>query len=130
MNIKKNYCTLVVEQATTNVPGFSPVYALFLERVTLDQCSQSLINNYGRIIANISLHFNRVPHVISVEEINSYLYRMTVRENQSISYFKHMIYALRHWFVCLTWIPKPLRCRVSAGKRNCLSCFRNRNVKH
>jgi site-specific recombinase XerD len=78
--------------------GFRSEYAKFLERVTLDQCSQSLICNYSRSIASIALHFNRVPHEISVEEINSYLYRMTVHENQSISYFKHMIYALRHWF--------------------------------
>jgi len=66
--------------------------------VTIDQSSKSLITNYSRSIAAIALHFNRVPHEISVEEINSYLYRMTVHEKQSLSYFKQAVYGLRHWF--------------------------------
>lgn len=57
-----------------------------------------MITNYSRSIASIALHFNRVPHEVSVEEINSYLYRMTVHEKQSISYFKQAVYGLRHWY--------------------------------
>lgn len=73
-------------------------YQKFKERVTIDQNSKSMITNYSRSIAQIALHFNRVPHEISVDEINSYLYRMTVHEKQSISYFKQAVYGLRHWF--------------------------------
>lgn len=57
-----------------------------------------MITNYSRSIAAVALHFNRVPHQISVEEINSYLYRITVHEKQSHSYFKQAVYGLRHWF--------------------------------
>lgn len=94
---KENYNTLL-NQAKTNVLGFKASYSRFIERVTIDQCSKSLISNYSRSIASIALHFNRVPHEISVDEINSYLYRITVHEKLSISYFKHAVYALRHWF--------------------------------
>lgn len=94
---KKQYNT-IVSQAKTNVVGFSATYSKFIERVTIDQNSKSMIVNYSRSIATIALHFNRVPHEISVEEINSYLYRMTCHEKQSLSYFKQAVYGLRHWF--------------------------------
>lgn len=94
---KENYNTLL-NQAKTNVVGFKEAYCKFIERVTIDQCSASLISNYSRSIATIALHFNRVPHQISVDEINSYLYRITVHDKLSISYFKQAVYGLRHWF--------------------------------
>jgi integrase/recombinase XerD len=94
---KENYNTLL-NQAKTNVLGFKEAYSKFIERVTIDQCSASLISNYSRSIATIALHFNRVPHEISVDEINSYLYRITVHDKLSISYFKQAVYGLRHWF--------------------------------
>lgn len=94
---KKSYNT-IVSQAKTNVIGFASSYSKFIEKVTIDQCSKSMITNYSRSIAAIALHFNRVPHDVSVEEINSYLYRMTVHEKQSASYFKQAVYGLRHWF--------------------------------
>lgn len=94
---KENYNTLL-NQAKSNVVGFREAYSKFIERVTIDQCSASLISNYSRSIATIALHFNRVPHQISVDEINSYLYSITVHEKLSISYFKQAVYGLRHWF--------------------------------
>lgn len=94
---KENYNTLL-NQAKSNVVGFREAYSKFIERVTIDQCSASLISNYSRSIAIIALHFNLVPHEISVDEINSYLYRITVHEKLSISYFKQAVYGLRHWF--------------------------------
>jgi integrase/recombinase XerD len=94
---KRPYTTLLVK-AKINVPGFASAYARFLERVTIDQNSKSMIVNYSRSLAAVALHFNRAPQEISVDEINSYLYRMTVHEKQSPSYFKHAVYGLRHWF--------------------------------
>jgi site-specific recombinase XerD len=87
-----------VQQAKQHVIGFAVSYQKFIERVTIDQNSKSMIINYSRSIASIALHFNRVPHQISTEEINGYLYRMTQQEGQSLSYFKQAVYGLRHWF--------------------------------
>ena len=88
----------ILAKAKDMVPGFKESYQLFLERVTIDQNSKSTISNYSRSIAQVAMHFGIVPHKISVEEINSYLYRMSVHEKQSESYFKFAIYGLRHWF--------------------------------
>lgn len=96
-NHKRRYNT-IVSQAKQNVVGFSAAYLKFIERVSIDQNSKSMITNYSRSIAAIALHFNRVPHQIGVDEINSYLYRMTAVEKQSVSYFKQAVYGLRHWF--------------------------------
>jgi integrase/recombinase XerD len=98
MSFKKEDYNTLLNQAKTNVVGFKAAYSKFIERVTIDQCSASLISNYSRSIATIALHFNRVPHQISVDEINSYLYRITVHDKLSISYFKQAVYGLRHWF--------------------------------
>jgi len=98
MSFKKEDYNTLLNQAKSNVVGFRDAYSKFIERVTIDQCSASLISNYSRSIATIALHFNRVPHQISVDEINSYLYRITVHDKLSISYFKQAVYGLRHWF--------------------------------
>ena len=98
MNNKKRKYNTIVSQAKQNVVGFTASYTKFIERVSIDQNSKSMITNYSRSIAAVALHFNRVPHQISVDEINSYLYRMTAVEKQSISYFKQAVYGLRHWF--------------------------------
>jgi len=94
---KENYYT-VVDRAHDLVPEFRQNFAQFVERVTIDQCSKSLITNYGRNLAYLALHFGRVPHLVSVDEINTYLYRLTVHEKFSISYFKQTVFGLRYWF--------------------------------
>lgn len=98
MSFKKKEYYTIVEQAKDNVPGFRDAFSKFLERVTIDQNSKSMISNYSRSIAHVAIHFGRVPHSISVEEINSYLYRMSVHEKLSASYFKQAVFGLRHWF--------------------------------
>ena len=133
------YNTLV-QQAKTNVLGFSISYAKFIERVTIDQASKSMITNYSRSIAAIALHFNRVPHQVSVEEINSYLYRMTIHEKQSISYFKQAVYGLRHWFrlfdmeekaIQMPSIKKENKLPVVLSKKECKELFKApRLLKH
>ncbi len=96
-NKKRSYTTYVAK-AKSLVPGFRNDYQLFVERVSIDQKSKSLVCNYGRSLAAVALHFQQSPHHLSVEEINGYLYRCTQQEGLSLSYFKHTVYALRHWF--------------------------------
>ena len=78
--IKKEYNT-IVSQAKKGVPGFANAYAKFIEKVTINQSSKSLIVNYSRSLAYVALHFSRCPHQVSVEELNGYLYRMMVHES-------------------------------------------------
>lgn len=136
---KKVYNTLV-SQAKTNVPGFSAAYAKFHERVTIDQNSKSMIVNYSRSLAAIALHFNRPPQEISVDEINSYLYRMTVHEKLSPSYFKQAVYGLRHWFrlfkmeekaIQMPSLRKEEKLPVVLSQQECIELFKApRSFKH
>lgn len=140
MSYQKRDYTTYVAKAKKNVVGFSAAYQKFTERVTIDQNSKSMIINYGRSIAAIALHFNRVPHEISVDEINSYLYRMTTHEQQSISYFKQAVYGLRHWFrlfgmeektIQMPSIKKEAKLPVVLSKEECKALFKApRLLKH
>lgn len=136
---KRQYNT-VVSQAKKGVPGFAEAYAKFNERVTIDQNSKSLIVNYSRSVAYIALHFNRVPHAVSVDEINSYLYRISVHEQCSITYFKHAVFALRYWFrlfgmedkaIQMPSIKKEKKLPVVLSKQECKVLFKApRMLKH
>ena len=94
---KKDYYT-TLQKAKDIVPGFREAFSRFEEQVTINQSSKSLITNYGRNLAHLALHFGQVPHEVSVEEINSYLYRLTVHEQFSESFFKQTVFGLRYWF--------------------------------
>lgn len=91
------YTTTLVK-AKTLVPGFKEAFSRFEERLVLDRCSKSMFSNYSRNLAHLALHFGRVPHAVSVDEINTYLYRLTVHENYSVSFFKQTVFGLRFWF--------------------------------
>ncbi len=99
-----------------------------------------MITNYSRSISAIALHFNRVPHQVSVDEINGYLYGMTQHENQSLSYFKQAVYGLRHWFrlfgmeekaIQMPSIKKEEKLPVVLSKQECKELFKApRWLKH
>jgi len=139
MTIKKEYNT-IVSQAKKGVPGFAIAYAKFIEKVTINQSSKSLIVNYGRSLAYAALHFGRCPHLVSVEELNSYLYRMMVHENCSITYFKHAVFALRYWFrlhdmeekaIQMPPVKKDKKLPVVLSKQECRELFKApRSLKH
>ena len=98
MSFKKNdYCTLV-QQASDGVPGFRQAYQQFVEHAVIHQKSESLVTNYSRNIAQLALHFGIVPHQVSTDEINTYLYRISVHEGKSEGYFKQTVHGLRYWF--------------------------------
>lgn len=98
MSFKKNDYYTLVQQACDTVPDFKLHYYQFIEKATLAQNSESLISNYSRCIAQVALHFNRVPHAITTDELNSYLYRLCVHDGKSEGYFKQAVYGLRYWF--------------------------------
>ncbi len=136
---KRQYNT-VVSQAKKGVPGFAIAFGKFIEKVTINQCSKSLIVNYSRSLAVIAIHFNRPPQLISVEEINSYLYRMMVHQQCSLTYFKHSVYALRFWFrlfdmegkaIQMPPIKKEKKLPVVLSKQECKELFKApRTLKH
>ena len=51
----------VVAQSQNIVPGFREGYRRFEQQVVLRGLSQGLLENYGRNVAHLSLHFGRCP---------------------------------------------------------------------
>lgn len=136
---KENYYTTLAK-AKDLVPGFRAAYSKFEERVHIDQNSKSTITNYSRNLAHLALHFGRVPHEVSLEEINAYLYRLTVHENFSISFFKQTVFGLRYWFRLFEMDDKALQMPVIKknntlptvlSKEECRELFKaSRSFKH
>lgn len=136
---KKQYTT-ILSQANKGVPGFAPAYGKFIEKTTLAQSSKGLIVNYSRSLAYIALHFSRVPHQVSVEEINAYLYSMMAHQKCSLTYFKHAVFALRYWFrlfdmedkaIQMPPIKKEKKLPVVLSRQECRELFKApSNLKH
>jgi site-specific recombinase XerD len=137
--VKRQYNT-ILSQAKKGVPGFANAYGKFIQKVTIDQNSKSLIVNYSRSLAYISLHFSRPPHLVSVDEINAYLYSMMVHQNSSVTYFKHAVFALRYWFrlfdmedkaIQMPPIKKETTLPVVLSRQECKELFKApRTLKH
>mgnify|MGYP001615643289 CR=1 FL=1 len=127
-------------QAQTIVPGFKEAYQKFVERITIDQNSKSLITNYSRNLAQLALDMGKVPHQISVDQINVYLYRLSTHEQRSISYFKQTVYGLRYWFrlfnmeghaLKMPSIKKTFTLPIVLSKEECKALFKApRTLKH
>jgi hypothetical protein len=97
--MKKRIEPTLVEKAIEAVSGFELVFKKLSQQVTLRGQSQSTLNNYICCIANISLHFLRLPEQISDDEINEYLTVMALNpKSPSRSNFKQAVYGLRYYF--------------------------------
>jgi site-specific recombinase XerD len=89
----------LVEKAIQSVDGFEKVYKLLQQQVTLRGQSRSTLENYIRRIALISLHFGRLPELLTDDEINEYLTALALSgKSPSRSSFKHAVYGLRYYF--------------------------------
>jgi site-specific recombinase XerD len=91
-----------------------------------------MISNYSRCIASTALHFNRLPHFLTIEEINSFLYEIKVKDYFSASHFKMTIYALRYWFrlfgmeekaIAMPQVRRSNKLPVVLSKRECRELF-------
>jgi len=97
--MRKKTSLTIVERAIIAVPEFEEVVKKLSQQVTLRGQSKSTLDNYIRRIALITLHFNRLPHEISEDEINEYLVGLARDpKSPSRSSFKHMVYGLRYYF--------------------------------
>ena len=89
----------IVEQACHNIPGFRKFYDELRQKIVLSGQSVSTLTNYGHNIAQISLHFRKLPQNISEKEINRYLAELARNsKTPSLSQFKHTIYGLRYCY--------------------------------
>jgi integrase/recombinase XerD len=89
----------LLQKAFSSIDGFEHVYQKLQQQVILRGQSPSTLNNYIRCIANISLHFGRLPENICDNEINEYLTTLALNpKSPSRSNFKHAVYGLRYYY--------------------------------
>jgi len=89
----------MVEEAIGQVKGFKELYHQFEDKVLVSGNSPSALRNYARKVAEVCLHFDRLPSDISENDLNRYLADLA-RQSQSpcLSNFKFTVYGLRHFY--------------------------------
>lgn len=89
----------VIGRAMATVDGFDRVYRTLEQQVTLRGQAKSTFENYIHRIAQVSLHFNRLPEEVSPDELNEFLASLAVSAiSPSRSAFKHSVYGLRYYY--------------------------------
>jgi len=89
----------VIGRAMATVTGFDRVYRTLEQQVVLRGQAKSTFQNYIHRIAQVSLHFNRLPEEVSSEELNEFLVSLAVSAvSPSRSAFKHSVYGLRYYY--------------------------------
>ena len=89
----------VIGRAMTTVAGFDRVDRSLEQQVILRGQAKSTFENYIHRIAQVSLHFNRLPEEVSTEELNEFLASLAVSAvSPSRSVFKHAVYGLRYYY--------------------------------
>ena len=89
----------IIGRALATVAGFDRVYHTLEQQVVLRGQAKSTFENYIHRIAQVSLHFNRLPEDVSSDELNEYLVSLAVSAvSPSRSAFKHSVYGLRYYY--------------------------------
>jgi len=96
--LKKKSFT-IVDQACHEIRGFRNLYQELDDKVRLSGHPASTLSNYARKLAQLSLHFGKLPQQISERELNKYLASLA-RESKrpSLSDFKFTVYGLRYCY--------------------------------
>ena len=96
--LRKKSFTLV-EQAKHQVRGFTKLYEELDDKIRLSGQSESTLKNYARKLAQLSLHFGKLPHHVSDKEMNKYLASLARQsKSPSLSDFKFAVYGLRYCY--------------------------------
>lgn len=96
--LRKKSLTMV-EEAIGQVKGFKELYQQFEDKVLISGNSSSALRNYARKVAEVCLHFDRLPKDICENDLNKYLADLA-RQSKSpcLSNFKFTVYGLRHFY--------------------------------
>jgi integrase/recombinase XerD len=89
----------VVEEACHEIRGFRNLLDQLDDKVRLSGQSMSTLKNYSRKLAQVSLHFGKLPQHIDEKPLNKYLASLARHSNTpSLSDFKHTVYGLRYCY--------------------------------
>ena len=89
----------ILNQAYEQVKGFEQLHARVKQKMSITGRAESTSNNYSNHLAKISLHYKKLPTILTIDEIENYLYYLQQKyKTASDSYFKHTVYSLRFLF--------------------------------
>ena len=86
-----------IAEATQKIEGFGKIHSHFVMKLTIKGVSQRTIEAYTRTVAQIALHFNLSPLLLTENQLNEYLFFLK-KTHTGPSAFKFAIYALRSLF--------------------------------
>jgi site-specific recombinase XerD len=100
----------IVEQACHEIHGFRKLYEELRDKILLSGQSKSTLTNYARKVAQISLHYGKLPQNISEKEVNRYLASIARNsKTPSLSDFKFYVHGLRYCYRLLGMNDKALK---------------------
>ncbi len=124
----------IVEQACHEVSGFKKLYQELQDKIILSGQSKSTLTNYGRKVAQVCLHFGKLPQQISEKEINRYLASVARQsKTPSLSDFKFYVHGLRYCYrllgmnekaLKLPMIREPQKLPVVLNRQECIAIFK------
>ena len=100
----------IVEQACLEIQGFRKLYQELQDKILISCQSRSTLTNYARKVAQLCLHYGRLPQNISEKEVNQYLASIARNSKApSLSDFKFYVYGLRYCYRLLGMNEKALQ---------------------
>ena len=124
----------IVEQACHEISGFKKLYDELEDKILLSGQSRSTLTNYGRKVAQVCLHFGKLPQHISEKEINRYLATVARQsKTPSLSDFKFYVHGLRYCYrllgmndkaLKLPKIREPQKLPVVLNRQECIEMFK------
>ena len=91
--------TTILQQACETVPGFNELCQRFKQKLCISGKADSTFVNYSRQLAAIALYYNKVPTLLTTDEIDQYLYHIKQTYlTASETFFRLTVFALRYVF--------------------------------
>jgi site-specific recombinase XerD len=102
--------TSAVEKACHTIPGFRDLYEQLDDKMRLDGNTTTTLKHYSQKLAQLSLHFEKLPQHISDDELNKYMASL-IRQSKSpsLSNFKFIVFSLRYCYRLLGITDKVVR---------------------
>lgn len=100
----------IAEKACHAIPGFRDLYQQLDDKMRLDGNTITTFKHYSQKLAQLSLHFGKLPQHIREDELNKYMASL-IRQSKSpsLSEFKFIVYGLRYCYRLLGMNDKVVR---------------------
>ncbi|MBL7856599.1 MAG: tyrosine-type recombinase/integrase [Cyclobacteriaceae bacterium] len=84
----------IVQRACREVSGFQSLCLRLEKKILITGKSMSTLHNYMRCVAHLALHFQSLPTLLTLDQIEDYLFILKKR-GAAESFFKHTVYGMR-----------------------------------